>query len=135
LRAQPDTMRGIKLLTIKLFLFSLLIGGIFYVLQEHLKPEWVHESLWTILSFFVLLTWFTGMFSHYLLEISKENSVNILLGAIGIRFLASAGFVAVMLFLRVENLILFVVNFFIVYFFYLLFDIYTLLANLRPNSK
>jgi hypothetical protein len=128
-------MKAIKILTLKLFLFSLLIGSVFYILQEYLKPEWVHQSLWTILSFFVLLTWITGMFTHYLLELSKENSVNILLGAIGIRFLASTGFVAIMLFLRVENLILFVVNFFIIYFFYLLFDIYTLLANLRPNSK
>lgn len=128
-------MKAIKILTVKLLIFSLLIAGIFYLLQEYIKPEWVHESFWTILSFFVLLTWFTGMFTHYLLELSKENSVNILLGAIGIRFLASAGFVAIMLFLKVENLILFVVNFFIVYFFYLLFDIYTLLANLRPNSK
>lgn len=135
MRAHSDPMKDIKILTIKLFLFSLLIGGIFYLLQEYIKPEWVHESLWTILSFFVLLTWLTGMFTHYLLEISKENSVNILLGAIGIRFLASTGFVAIMLFLRVENLILFVINFFIIYFFYLLFDIYTLLANLRPNSK
>lgn len=135
MRAQADSMQAIKILTIKLFLFSLLIAGVFYLLQEYIKPEWVHESLWTILSFFVLLTWITGMFTHYLLEISKENAVNILLGAIGIRFLASTGFVAIMLFLRVENLILFVVNFFIIYFFYLLFDIYTLLANLRPNSK
>lgn len=135
MRAHWDHMKAIKILTIKLFLFSLAVGGIFYLLQEYIKPEWVHESLWTILSFFVLLTWLTGMFTHYLLEISKENSVNILLGAIGIRFLASTGFVAIMLFLRLENLILFVVNFFIIYFFYLLFDIYTLLVNLRPNSK
>jgi hypothetical protein len=128
-------MKAIKILTVKLLLFSLLIGGIFYVLQEYLKPNWVHESFWSILSFYILLTWITGAFTYYLLELSKDNSVNILLGAIGIRFLASICFVAIMLFLRVENIILFVVNFFIVYFFYLLFDIYTLLANLRPNSK
>lgn len=58
-----------------------------------------------------------------------------MLGAIGIRLLGSIGFVAVMLFLGQENLILFVINFFVVYLFYLLFDIYMLIANLRPNSK
>jgi hypothetical protein len=128
-------MKAIKILTLKLFLFSLLIGGIFYVLQEYIKPEWVHESFWTILSFFILLTWLTGMFTHYLLQLSKDNSVNILLGSIGIRLLASIGFIATMLVIGVENKILFVANFFIIYFFYLLFDIYTLLANLRPNSR
>lgn len=128
-------MKAIKKLTIKLLFFSLIIAGIIYLLQEVIKPEWVHETMWTILSFFVLLTWLTGMFSHYLLELSKENSVNILLGAIAIRLLASIGFVAILLFIGTENLILFVVNFFVIYFFYLLFDIYTLISNLRPNSN
>jgi hypothetical protein len=128
-------MEAIKKLTIKLFFFSLLIAGIIYLLQGFIRPDWVHETMWTILSFFVLLTWLTGMFSHYLLELSKENSVNILLGAMAIRFLASIGFVAILLFMSTENLILFVVNFFVIYFFYLLFDIYTLISNLRPNSN
>ncbi|WP_373494226.1 hypothetical protein [Aquiflexum sp.] len=104
-------------------------------MQEYIKPDWVHETMWKILSFFVLLTWLTGMFSHYLLELSKDNSVNILLGAIAIRFLASICFIAIILLLGTENLILFVVNFFAVYFFYLLFDIFALITNLRPNSK
>jgi hypothetical protein len=127
-------MKAIKILTLKLLVFSLLIAGIIYLLQEFIKPEWVHETMRIILSFFVILTWLTGMFTHYLLELSKENSVSIILGGIVIRFLASIGFVAILLFMGVENLILFVVNFFIIYFFYLLFDIYTLISNLRPNS-
>ncbi|WP_373521419.1 hypothetical protein [Aquiflexum sp.] len=128
-------MKAIKKLTIKLLFFSLIIAGIIFLLQEYIKVDWVHETMWMILSFFVLLTWLTGMFSHYLLELSKENSVNILLGAMAIRFLASIGFVAILLFIGTENLILFVVNFFAIYFFYLLFDIYTLISNLRPNSN
>lgn len=127
-------MEAVKKLTLKLLIFSLLIAGIIYLLKEFIKPEWVHEMMWIILSFFVLLTWLTGMFTHYLLAISKENAVNIILGGIIIRFLASVGFVAILLFVGTENLILFVVNFFIIYFFYLLFDIYTLISNLRPNS-
>jgi hypothetical protein len=127
-------MEAVKKLTLKLLIFSLIIAGIIYLLQEFIKPEWVHETMWIILSFFVLLTWLTGIFTHYLLAISKENAVSIILGGIVIRFLASVGFVAILLFIGVENLILFVVNFFIIYFFYLLFDIYTLISNLRPNS-
>jgi hypothetical protein len=128
-------MKAIKILTIKLILFSLLVSGLFYFIQEYLMPTWIHESMWTILAFFTILTWITGMFTHYLLQLSKENSVSILLGGIGLRLLSSIGFVAVMLMLGVENIILFIVNFFIVYFLYLLFDIYMLIANLRPNSR
>lgn len=128
-------MKAIGLLTIKLFVYSLLIGGVFFLLENFTQLQWVHNTVWVILSFFIILTWLTGMFSHYLLELSKDNSVNILLGATAVRFLASIGFVAIMLFLGQDNLILFVVNFFTIYFFYLLFDIYMLMANLRPISK
>lgn len=128
-------MKAIKILTLKLILLSLLLGGVIYVIQQYIKPVWIHESMWTIMAFFIILTWITGMFTHYLLQLSKENSVSILLGGIGLRLLSSIGFVAVMLMLGVENIILFIVNFFIVYFLYLLFDIYMLIANLRPNSR
>ncbi|EMS34376.1 hypothetical protein C943_03595 [Mariniradius saccharolyticus AK6] len=128
-------MKAIKILTLKLILLSLLLGGVIYVIQQYIKPAWIHESMWTIMAFFIILTWITGMFTHYLLQLSKENSVSILLGGIGLRLLSSIGFVAVMLMLGVENIILFIVNFFIVYFLYLLFDIYMLIANLRPNSR
>ena len=128
-------MRKIFDLTVKLLLLSLFIAGLVYLISDLLQLHWIHESIWKIISFFLILTWLTGIFSNYLLEISKENSVNILLGAIGIRFLSSIGFIAIMLMLGQGNLILFVFNFFAVYLFYLLFDIYALIANLRPNSK
>ncbi len=128
-------MKVFQYFTFKILGFTLLIGGAIYLLETFLKQEWVHEAIWKILSFFFLLTWFSGMFVQYLIKLSKENSPNIIIGATGIRFLASAGFVAVVLILGVENKILFVVNFFIIYFLYLLFDIYALMANLRPNSK
>lgn len=128
-------MKAIKIITLKLILLSLLLGGVIYLIQQYIKPTWIHESMWTIMAFFIILTWITGMFTHYLLQLSKENSVSILLGGIGLRLLSSIGFVAVMLMLGVENIILFIVNFFIVYFLYLLFDIYMLIANLRPNSR
>lgn len=128
-------MKQIIRLTVKLILLSLLILGVAYLIEGIFGLQWIHESIKKIVSFFLVLTWLTGIFTHYLLSISKENSVNILLGAIGIRLLGSIGFVAVMLLLGQENLILFVINFFVVYLFYLLFDIYMLIANLRPNSK
>lgn len=128
-------MKQIPNLTVKLLLLTLIIAGWVYLIEDVFQLNWVHESIWKIISFFLILTWLTGVFSHYLLSISKENSVNILLGAIGIRLLGSIAFVALMLFLGQENLILFVINFFVVYLFYLLFDIYMLITNLRPNSK
>ncbi|RZS95024.1 hypothetical protein BC751_0539 [Cecembia calidifontis] len=128
-------MKQILNLTVKLLLLTLTIAGLVYLIKEVFHLNWVHESIWKIISFFLILTWLTGIFAHYLLSISKENSANILMGTIGIRFLASIAFVVVMLVLGQENLILFVINFFVIYLFYLLFDMYGLITNLRPISK
>jgi hypothetical protein len=128
-------MQTIKKITVRLIIFSLVVGGLILLLQEYIKPTWVHDTAWSTLSFFVVLTWITSAFSHYLISINQENSINILLGALGIRFLGSLGYIGIVLFLGVENIILFVANFFVIYLFYLLFDMYGLIANLRPISR
>ncbi|MCH7409545.1 hypothetical protein MM239_09070 [Belliella sp. DSM 111904] len=128
-------MSNIKIFTVRILALTLVLAGVIYILQNYIQPRWVHDAIWKILSFFALLTWVTGAFVHYLMRISKENSSNILLGATAIRFMASLGFIVIFLFLDVENIILFVVNFFVIYLFYLIFDIYGLIANLRPHSK
>jgi hypothetical protein len=128
-------MAAFRILTFKLFAYSLIIAGLVNVIQAFVMPNWIHATIWIMLSFFMLLTWVTGMLTTYLIQISKDNSVNILLGAIGIRLMASLGFITIMLLLKTENIILVVVNFFIVYLLYLLFDIYGVIANLRPNSR
>lgn len=128
-------MSSIKTFTVRILALTLILAGIIYVMQNYFLPNWVHSSAWIMLSFFALLTWLTGTFVHYLIRLSKENSPNILLGATALRFMASLGFIVISLFLDVENIILFVANFFVIYLFYLIFDIYGLIANLRPHSK
>jgi hypothetical protein len=128
-------MKSILRLTIRLVILSILIFLTAYLIESVFKLQWIHNNISIIISFFLILTWLTGVFTYYLLSISKENSVNILLGSIGIRLLGSIGFVVVMLLLGQENIILFVINFFVVYLFYLLFDINMLIANLRQNSE
>ncbi|SNS08712.1 hypothetical protein SAMN06295967_10385 [Belliella buryatensis] len=135
MRLHLNGMSSIKIFTIRILLLTLVLAGVIYMFQNYIQPAWIHDSIWKILSFFALLTWVTGTFVHYLIKLSKENSPNILLGATAIRFLASLGFIVIYLFLDVENIILFVINFFIIYLFYLIFDIYGLIANLRPHSK
>ena len=128
-------MQTLKKLTLHLTLFTLGIAAVIYVIENFLKPDWMDGHAWQVLLFFAVLTWLTGAFTNYLLQISKENSVNIILGGIVLRFLASLGFIALYVIFGVENIILFVVNFFAIYLFYLVFDMYGLITNLRPISK
>jgi hypothetical protein len=57
-----------------------------------------------------------------------------LLGMI-IRILSSLGFIGILVVLGLENIILFIANFFIIFLFYMIFDIYIFISNLRPISK
>ena len=77
----------------------------------------------------------SGQLIQFLLKQSEENSVAITLGATILRFLASLIFIAIVLFTKLDAKILFFADFFVIYLLYLLFDIYSLITNLRPHSK
>src|SRR5690606_22524931 len=102
---------------------------------QAISPHWIHEKIFWIIWFYFGLTLLAGLLTLFLLKISKENSVPILLGAGLIRLLASLMFVFLVLWTGTENLLWFVVDFFIIYLLYLLFDIYAFITNLRPRSK
>ncbi len=129
------TSNPILIFTSKLIILTFCLGLVIYVIKNYLFPNWIHEDAWILLTFFSVFTFLSGMFVLYLISLSKENTSNILLAASVLRLLASAGFFAVLMFLGIEDQILFVINFFIVYLSYLLFDMLTLITNLRPNLK
>ena len=121
--------------TLQLIVLTLALAGITLLLQDIADPQWIHEkTIWVVLFYFVL-TWFTGLLALYLLKISKENSVMILLGIGVLRITGSLAFVFLILWMGIENILWFVVNFFVIYLLYLLFDIYTFITNLRPRSE
>jgi len=129
------TNKPILIFTKKLLLLTFCLGLVIYIIKHYLFPHWIHEDAWLLLIFFSVFTFLSGMFVLYLISLSKENTSNILLAASVLRLLASAGFFAVLMFLGIEDQMLFVINFFIVYLSYLLFDMLTLITNLRPNLK
>ncbi|HLW19496.1 MAG TPA: hypothetical protein VKX33_04200 [Cyclobacteriaceae bacterium] len=121
--------------TLQLIVLTFALAGITLLLQNIADPHWIHEkTIWVVLFYFVL-TWFTGLLALYLLKISKENSVMILLGVGVLRITGSLAFVFLILWMGIENILWFVVNFFVIYLLYLLFDIYTFITNLRPRSE
>lgn len=131
---QLDHMKFIKshigslvLLTVSIVLLTIAVQAI--------KQEWVHPRVWQIIVFYFGLMLVSGQLIQFLLKQSKENSAAIVLGATIFRFLASLIFIAVCLFTKIDNKILFFADFFVIYLLYLLFDIYSLIANLRPHSK
>lgn len=117
--------------------FFLLTGIIclLILLLKWLLPVTIHQDIWKILGFLAITSYLVGVMSLWILKGSTENLLQVKMLAMIIRIIASLSFIGIMVYLGTENILLFVVNFFILFLFYLVFDIYTFLANLRPISK
>lgn len=111
-------------------IFSLLI-----ILLQWLLPFTVHQDIWVILGFLAITSYLVGVLSIFLLKGSTENLIQIKMLGMVIRVLATLSFIGVMVFIGTENILLFVADFFVLFLSYLIFDIFTFLANLRPISK
>lgn len=119
---------------LKFFVFSAFIMGIVLLLKI-VTPELTHERIWEILSFIALLSFLIHLLNSFLLRNFQENFFQITVFAMILRFIASLVFIAWQVWPAMENIILFIANFFVLFLFYLVFDMYTIISNLRRNSK
>ena len=113
---------------------SLLLGGIILLLQ-FLLPQLIHSTIWIIFGFMGGLSYLLGVVTGWLYRQSPENLLSLKLLGMVIRILSSLGFIGILAVLELENIILFIANFFIIFLFYLIFDIYIFISNLRPISR
>jgi len=138
LQLQNRLQNNMKLLTSfygKLILLTLGIAVLVGAFNLIGLEQVLHVRVWNILLFFFFLTLVTGFLSQLILKNGKENFAHVVLGGTIFRFFISLAYILVFLFMGLDNIILFVSNFFAIYLLYLLFDIYGLMANLRPHSK
>jgi hypothetical protein len=128
-------MKDINVHLTQLLIGTVMLGGLIYFLQMFFPGRWIHDKVWAMLIFYSLLTGVTGLVSLYFLRKDKLNAVSVILGSAVFRLLVSLVFVLVALWGGDENILWFVVNFFTIYLLYLLFDIYSLITNLRLHLK
>ena len=105
------------------------------LILQFLFPALIHVKIWEIVGFMALLSFLISLLNSFLLKTLPDNFFQIMVLAMILRFIASLVFIGVEVWPQMENIILFIADFFIVFLFYLVFDIYTFLANLRPISK
>ena len=116
------------------FLFSTVLVIVVLVFQQ-LLPKTIHEEIWSIFGFVAGLSYLLGVVTQWLYTKSPEYFIHLKLLGMLIRILSSLGFIGILVALDLENIILFIANFFLLFLFYLIFDIYYFISNLRPNSK
>ncbi len=119
---------------IRFLLFSLLVALLIGILGFTL-PQLIHEKVWNSYLFLVVLSFGVGLLNAFLLKAFAENFFQIMVLAMILRFVGTLVFIGVSVWPGMENIILFIANFFVIFLFYLVFDIYVFLSNLRPISK
>jgi len=118
----------------KFLSFSILIAGLILIFRLFL-PQIVVNSIWAVFLFVSILSYLVSSTTNWLYKKSPDNFLQIKLLGMVIRILAALTFIATWVIGGEENIILFISDFFVLFLFYLVFDIYTFLANLRPISK
>ena len=115
-------------------IITMVVAGLILLFSFFL-PQIIHESIWSIFGFVAGLAYFLTVVTRWLYLKSPENLLSLKLLGMIIRILSSLGFIGILVVLGLENIILFIANFFLIFLFYMIFDIYIFISNLRPNSK
>lgn len=126
-----NSQSALKGIFISVLLPTLISALLFAFFSEFF---WIHPKKWTILTFFFLLA---SVNRYTLIKVGQDSAlfITLFLGTLVFRLLGSLTFLLIFLAKGVKEPKIFALNFLIVYFFYLFFEIYDLLNNLRPNSK
>jgi hypothetical protein len=118
-----------------LILLTVVISIVIGILIKYSGFEFIHPLIWYTLGFFVLISGFT----YYLTQLGHKNDPDnfqvYYFASMGFRFILSLGVIVLYIFFYEEGRLQFVFNFFALYFLFIGFEIYSLLANLRPHLK
>lgn len=108
----------------------------FYLIDQFISPTTILiPHFWLVFTYMAAITLLIYFLSIIGIKKGGDYQSFILLGGIVIRLLASMAFVLVYLLKVKVNSILFIGNFFSIYFLFTVFEIYCLLRNLRHQIK
>lgn len=127
-------MKLLRNIQVQFFLFSAIVAILIGILGL-IFPQLIHEKIWKIYFFILILSLVISIMSGLLLKSFSENFFNIMVLGTVLRFIASLVFITIVVLPGIQNIILFIGDFFTIFLFYLTFDIYAFLSNLRPISK
>jgi hypothetical protein len=117
------------------FVIATTVLVVLILILRFVLPGIIHPKIWEIVGFMVILSFLISLLNSFLLKNFADNFFQIMVLAMILRFIASMVFIGIEVWPEMENIILFIADFFIVFLFYLVFDIYAFLSNLRPISK
>jgi hypothetical protein len=129
-------MKSLGRQIVESLVFSLVLCGLVLLVQQiGTQKPLVHPYIWSIMVFSGVLGMIVVAIAHWGMNtMDAQSRPNIFLGLTVLRMLLSMAFIGITLYMGIEDRVLWVVNFFAVYLFYLVFEITTILSNLRAIS-
>lgn len=129
-------MKPIVSSILKVIVLTGIISGLFVVLANiESSSTLVHPLIWQILFLQFLVALIITLYHSYFFSKKEENMVNVFLGSTLIRLVLSIAVMVYLLFQTEEKRLILVVDFFLVYLFYMVFEIMGIISNLRAISR
>lgn len=124
----------------RFLLFSILIGVLLYFTRELsvlINPDFPYfsEQYIYFILFFGILTVVSFGISNWGLASDAEKSVLVVMGAVTVKLLVSMVFALIFIYTQKPQKLPFLLSFFLPYFIYTGFEIYSLMSNLRALKK
>lgn len=121
---------------LKNFVIFSLIVAVMVILFEYILPSgYIHPSVWAMFFFYMFVTLGLYMFSTYGAKHSSRVFMTATFGGMAVKLALCLGFIFVYLLNNVENRGVFVANFLVLYFFFTVFEVYSLMSNLRAQKN
>ena len=118
-------------------IFSAILVGLVLGLQQVPGTEgMLHQGVLSILIFSAFLGLAIAFMAGWgVKNLDAQSRPNLFIAITGIRIIVSLIFVLIVVYNGLEERVLWVANFFAIYLIYLVFEIYTIMSNLRAISN
>ncbi|MGW8122479.1 hypothetical protein ACV07N_07440 [Roseivirga echinicomitans] len=130
-------MNSIKTQMLRLLVFSGVVLLLIFVLDKiPVTNGLIHEKAYGVYIFITVLSFALSIGTLFFIKNTDQDVwKGVFLGVMVIRLLFTVAYIGIVLYLGLENRLLFVINLFVVYLFYMVFEIMGLVSNLRAISK
>lgn len=119
---------------LRTIIFTFFFIIVFFLAKYFAFDTFLHPKRWLILGFFVGFSFLMHRLIEMGLQGKDKNIIIFYLSATVLRLILSLAFIGFELYRGLQQQELFILNFFVLYLFYTVFEIWNLSSNLRQNS-
>lgn len=116
---------------ISTLVFFILLGFIIYFIKMSAYSSIVHHSIWPLFAFLAAISFLSFQLVKFGFDNNREKFVTFFLASVVLRLILSVIFLGVFIFIKIENIQLFAINFIVLYLCVLLFEIFEISRNLH----